>query len=505
MSLPDLKYDTGVNQAQGKGSTKWAAHSHTPVSVAEWKEFDGLIKAEGQKRTEVVTLERSIASAMDDILRKNPVIVKEEEHVTTNTVAVLNQSRELLGCLFSSGSKFLKSNPDIVSTEEGSDQKRKFGPASAYASPQKGRLKHRVETAAAVREETTLPIETKPHWLFRFLTENDPNLLFELWEVPEQCHLTQRTLPEPWSPNKKKVLHLIRQMYGQMVTDNFRYGVINLYELWYFCRRDADGSLHISRGFLKSCKSPSVLQALRTILSFSDLKLTESSSHTASPLKALAPRSNGRPNDNSPDERSSGNDSDTKQGEDGHEKSSGESPSANVLSMHIAPDGSLLKLSECQLIMDLDNCKIMLTKCGRGIVKMVPAKRKLAQQALAMRHEAHVYQELQNTVCARFIPTFYGFDESLGVPILCVGAEDDDFEDIGLENLPLKLRLSAMEGIRALSACGWCHGDLELRNIVRARDDPTRAKIIDFGKSHWTKDKTLLAAQVSDAAFLLGM
>jgi hypothetical protein len=39
----------------------------------------------------------------------------------------------------------------------------------------------------------------------------------------------------------------------------------------------------------------------------------------------------------------------------------------------------------------------------------------------------------------------HGFSTHLGVPLLCVGLEGPDFEDIGVENLPHELKVSAVE------------------------------------------------------------
>ena len=92
----------------------------------------------------------------------------------------------------------------------------------------------------------------------------------------------------------------------------------------------------------------------------------------------------------------------------------------------------------------------------------------------------------------------------VGVGMICIGREMDDFEDIGIENLSEELKLSAVRAASLLSDAGVLHNDLELRNIVQSRADPCCAKIIDFGRAVFTPDQRLLASQVDRIKNLLG-
>jgi len=87
----------------------------------------------------------------------------------------------------------------------------------------------------------------------------------------------------------------------------------------------------------------------------------------------------------------------------------------------------------------------------------------------------------------------------------CVERELDDFEDLGLANVSVKLRQSAVHAIETLSKAGVLHNDIELRNIVQSRSDPDRAKIIDFGRASLSQDKKRLADQVDHMKHLLGL
>ena len=89
--------------------------------------------------------------------------------------------------------------------------------------------------------------------------------------------------------------------------------------------------------------------------------------------------------------------------------------------------------------------------------------------------------------------------------MLCLEFEGEDFDDIGEGNLPVALKLSAVDAIQRISQTGVLHGDLALRNIVRSKEHPNRAKIIDFGRARVTKNKLLLENQVSTLRRMLGV
>jgi tRNA A-37 threonylcarbamoyl transferase component Bud32 len=82
------------------------------------------------------------------------------------------------------------------------------------------------------------------------------------------------------------------------------------------------------------------------------------------------------------------------------------------------------------------------------------------------------------------------------VPLLCLGLEGLDFEDIGVENLSHELKVSAVESLQLLSQAGLLRHDLALRNIVQSKENPKQAKIIDFGRAEFTEDRHLLQEQV---------
>jgi serine/threonine protein kinase len=68
-----------------------------------------------------------------------------------------------------------------------------------------------------------------------------------------------------------------------------------------------------------------------------------------------------------------------------------------------------------------------------------------------------------------------------------------------------ELKQSAVRGVELLSKAGVLHNDIALRSIVQSRDDSTRAKIIDFGRAVFCKDKERLLEQNERIQFLLGV
>ena len=83
--------------------------------------------------------------------------------------------------------------------------------------------------------------------------------------------------------------------------------------------------------------------------------------------------------------------------------------------------------------------------------------------------------------------------------------EGSNFDDIGLENLSLELKSSAVDCLQRLSAIGVLHNDIALRNIVQDSTCPTKAKIIDFGRAEFCTDKVLLEGQVEALKLILGL
>lgn len=93
---------------------------------------------------------------------------------------------------------------------------------------------------------------------------------------------------------KEKAFHLIRQVYGQKVSSQLRYGIIHIYEVWWFCCRDEEGNLRISSPVMKEATSPSVLQSIKAMAGFDDLFLEDVTIHPGSATKAANPRLENR-------------------------------------------------------------------------------------------------------------------------------------------------------------------------------------------------------------------
>jgi hypothetical protein len=285
--LPALSYELQEVSTQGKSTTEYAAFSHTPKKVEDWEDFESLIKQEAQNEANQQSVSARVAGKLCQQLL---LTVREEEHVTQNAVIVLNCAKGLLGVEFVSGNKYLKSNTDISALTTRVDQllvnSTRVGPSTMYTSPAGPRKEARSAHMQEQRQAVRFPIESKPFWKYKPLAEEMDFSFAAHFEVPASPWTGTSRLPKEFPALKRKVFHLIRQIYGQMTEDNLRYGVIHIYEMWWFCRRDDKGTLSVSKGISRDATDPSVLQALKTVLRFDDYELKEAAFHDQTPIQA---------------------------------------------------------------------------------------------------------------------------------------------------------------------------------------------------------------------------
>lgn len=146
-------------------------------------------------------------------------------------------------------------------------------------------------------------IRSKPNHSGSFVSSSNVLLpgklpwIWDLWDVPDDYTdvnmLNKRELPTNWWDKKKKVFHLILQIYGQMVSDNLKYGIIHIYEVWWFCCRDVEGNLKISHALERGDTGPSVLQTIKTLDGFGDKTLEKVKLHPSSATKATSSKPSG--------------------------------------------------------------------------------------------------------------------------------------------------------------------------------------------------------------------
>ena len=504
--LPALKYENTTASGQGKGSTTWAAHSHTPLFVNEWTDFDALVDMEGNKDGNNTTVAINLKSELA-IAQRYCVPVSEEEHVTANLNLLLqgvsNYEELTHGIVFNTRSNELISAPDLIAMKR-DDEGLGVGDISEYKSPEKEqRARVRRETVELVRNSYLFPFETKPVWKLGFVdTDQGHTRIISEWEIPpgfdEEKMYAKAPLPEEWSAEKKKVFHLVRQIYGQMVSDQCKYGIFHVYERWFFCKRTEQGGLFFSRAFGRMETSPSVLQAIKTMVGFEDHSMTGASVHPASASKAVRPTKKARlpSNPNIPTSSHSGST------DSGKGIQSGGGKNASTMGSNVA---ATLFPWDCQVNDATGNVLLMTTRKYPSLLVKLQQNQRMRHVADEMANEAEVYVALaSNKAVQEAIPEFHGHSTHLGVAMTCLGREMDDLDDIGLENVPEELKQSAVRAVCLLSEAGVLHNDLELRNIVQSRNDPCRAKIVDFGRAVFSSDKQLLTEQVERTKYLLG-
>jgi hypothetical protein len=483
VELPELPYVLDYLAAEGKGSTTWAPHSHTPVSISKWDAFDACIRAEAAKHENTEVLDADVVAELRIIGSHLIRQIKKEEDVTNNTLALLLPLSDLSTFEFDTSDEHTTSNPDMVSLKK---VKEIVGGSHLYESPNKNRKVSLSEQKEKMKDAVLFCFETKPFWKFRFLVgaEDSTKLMIDLWKVPDDftpADMSDKVpLPRDWSMEKKKVFHLIRQVYGQMTSSKLKYGIIHVYEVWWFCCRDAEGDLKISRPFKRTATSPSVFQAIKTLAGFDDYIQDEFAHHPSSAPMAQASKPKA-----------------LERGKKRTRPDGNKEQSSTALAAELGGLASNIYLWDCELVDMTDHVKLLSSNKYPSVLIKMQRNSRERHVADEMEREAVIYSELsENTDVKKAIAVFHGFSTHLGVPLLCLGLEGPDFEDIGVDNLRHELKVSAVESLQLLSQAGLLHHDLALRNIVQSKEHPKQAKIIDFGRAEFTEDQHLLQEQV---------
>lgn len=298
-----------------------------------------------------------------------------------------------------------------------------------------------VAVLAEDKKQVRFLLETKPKWKYPFLSVNTQSCIIDNWRVPGDGEFSG--VPKTWGVEKKKVYHLIRQVYGQMISDKLRHGVFHIYEIWWFCSLQSDGTMRISNGFNRDATNPSVLHGLRTLEHMEHKFKRAIQQHPASPNTKPEPmkrEKRGRDNDGGgkclPKAARTTSSKAAAKNASQATKSRSKNASRNCPSssgLRLAT--SDIELSSCQHLATNQFTKVFSTECGLGFVKIV-IDSIMGDQVQAMENEARIYSHLLREGVGSEVPTYYGFSSHLGVPLLCTGMEGPDFEDIGLTNLP---------------------------------------------------------------------
>jgi hypothetical protein len=128
---------TTISGQEGKGSTEWAAHSHTPTDLQVWDEFDDLVNAEGRKPRNERCVEVDLIAELNGVRLPR---VTQVEHVTDSLVRLLEVFSDDQWDL-SGGFHFPKKNlqiiafPDLIAEKK--DPEVVCGDFSEYVSPPK--------------------------------------------------------------------------------------------------------------------------------------------------------------------------------------------------------------------------------------------------------------------------------------------------------------------------------------------------------------------------------
>lgn len=504
VSLPDLPYLREDLRKQAEESTKWASHSHCPLNVSKWDDFDACIETAARQAACAVAIDTDLAHEMSSLRLKK---VAEEDHVTQNLERILEPLADLTCFEFSTTNKYTKSNPDLIVRRQRSPVQGSANDGTAEPAL-KNREQQRKDLVQELSAQVLFTVETKPAWKFSFLLGNDSTDIFKNeWEIPlgysPEDLYNKRDLPHEWSNEKQKVFHLIRQMYGQMISSERKYGIMRLYEVWWFCYCTEHGELCISRPLKKDSTSPSVLQAIVTLAGFDDFASQTIAVHPQLARKADKKVAEQRKRDLVAEKAAENK----KRAADSTKTGSDQSKHAASKAGRQSSLASSVMMWNCTLIDATDTVQLLPLKHNPDGPVLVKMQRNEKEQHVAyeMKHEASIYQAMRERIDLEdVIPDFYGYSTHLGVSLLCTGLEGSNFEDIGLENISQELKQSAVDGMKRLSAAGVLHNDVALRNIVQTRLDPRRAKIIDFGRATFSNDDDQLQQQVYSLERVLG-
>lgn len=487
-------------------------HTLTPTHVGFWEEFDALIVAESEKPRSRQAIDSQFSEELKRLTRKKAFSkdVRKEEDVTDRLNLVLDEFSEEDNWDLSGGVDVRKAyqhilaKPDMIA-ETRDESVWGSGPITDYKSP-KNKAAQRRGVMAAAQKLYLFPFETKPYWKFQFLLASSHQVLIDEWEVPEdfepESMRDEDPLPKNWSERKKKVFHVIRQLYGQMESTKRRYGILHIYECWYFCKPTEDGDFMVSRVFRKEDTTPSVFHAIRTVICFDNHELGPSQVHPKSARKA--PPKKKAKKDNVTDSTGSGPAGPGSRKDGGkRDEGSGSKAPPQESDIDAGNLAATLHLTDCTLYDATDTVQLLTTTRDASVIVKLQRDPQMTHVGSEMEHEAAMYKSFAKSGLGDVIPRFWGFSRHLGVAMSCLSWELDNFDDIGVENLSKSLKESALQCVAALSSAGVLHNDVELRNFVQSRDNPERAKAIDFGRATFSNNQAALAGQVDRARSLL--
>jgi hypothetical protein len=103
--LPALKYQNVTASGQGKGTTEWAAHSHNPIRLELWDDFDALVTAEGQNPRNHRALDLDLRQQFSSVSRFIGAVSREED--VTNRLETMLSVFLMTSGVFREASAFL--------------------------------------------------------------------------------------------------------------------------------------------------------------------------------------------------------------------------------------------------------------------------------------------------------------------------------------------------------------------------------------------------------------
>lgn len=299
----------------------------------------------------------------------------------------------------------------------------------------------------------------------------------------------------------------VRQVYGYMCVNHLVYGALSTYNKTWFMRRNAEGHLFISRCFLFTETSPSVLQAFAHVVALA-CDVASCDSPPSSPESHSNPRGKRRAADDEEEDIDPGQKRKRPEGRAEHGASKQAKASSNAKTQ---PRTSKRNAGACRPCNVGDGAAVLLItqlpflrfvaegRTGKAYATVVDGTNAVVKVADVSKQpemreeldlEAAVYARLAS-LQGRCVPRllFVGHLWEGLLYGLATEAAGESLAMVGLENLASSDKEAAMASLAAVHECGVLHNDIRLENIVRAplRPRPLRSLprvlLIDFACS----------------------
>ncbi|KAG0095046.1 hypothetical protein BGZ93_006400 [Podila epicladia] len=281
----------------------------------------------------------------------------------------------------------------------------------------------------------------------------------------------------------------LRQVFGYMRLNGYRYGLLSTYEQTWFLKRgdqDADRDLMVSPTIAFNCSEPTLLQCYLWFIRQADADKRPLDPLPDTEIEKMLNREQRR------------YDKRRKMGSSNKEKKPIKGSLSSLFGSRKSQSNS--KETTRVILPAFDGMKLIshdehaqTYKASWQGYSVVVKKCDIWNQGPVveeLKHEARVYQALR-TIQGRYIPELRIAGVANGMEMMLV--TDFAGTDVSQERLDESDQKKIKAALSAIHDLGVIHGDIRSQNILVQRDDPNgRFYFVDFGMSRITANKTEL-------------